>query len=420
MSATHRIGIALAALVALAAPASAEWTRVAAIPTTDVFALTAVGDTIVAGLQSSVIVSTDAGATWHPSATIAPGLNQVSTLLVHNGRLYAGTDRQGVFVSDNLGASWANYSQGIVGLGSLDIVELIVSGQNLYLATEGGGAWIRSLGSGSWIDFSNEIEADQAGNMTTIAAGGTRLFAGGGFNGSVFHRDPGETDWTESLLFNDHLAPGLASLSSIFTGSRWVVGSNIGIFHSITGQAPWTFVDFGLRPILFVGFAQNGNDLYASLGAGGGSLITLSHDGGETWQNLDTLAAVFIYRLARHGTTLYAGRVDGLWRRPIDSVLHVPSDAPPGRLAFAITGPRPVGDRVHFTFELPEPGPIAIEVFDIEGRRVGEAIHDSRPAGRGEVDWNSGPLAAGIYHARLSAARGSATVRIVRTATGGR
>ena len=420
MSATHRIGLALIALIALAAPAAAEWTRVAAVPTSDVFAVTAVGDTLVAGLQSSVIVSTDAGATWHPSATIAPGLNAVSTVLVHNGRLYAGTDRQGVFVSDDLGATWANYSQGIVGLGSLDIAELIVSGQNLYAATVGGGAWVRNLNLGPWIDFSNEIEAAQGANMTTIAAGGTRLFAAGGFNGSVFHRDPGETDWTESLLFNDHLAPGLAGLSAIFTGNRWVVGSNIGIFHSAAGQAPWTFVDFGLRPILFVGFALNGNDLYASLGTGGGSLVTLSHDGGATWQNLDTLAAVFIYRLARHGTTLYAGRVDGLWRRSIDSVTDAPDGVPPRRLAFAITGPLPVRDRVHFTFELPEPGPIAIEVFDVEGRRVGEALHDTRPAGHGELDWNSGPLAAGIYHARLSAARASATVRIVRTAAGRR
>jgi len=408
-------GWALLALVVLATPARAQWTRVLDVTPTDRFSVSAKGDTLVACGDSTIDVTTDAGVTWKHSAKVAAGLNSVNTALVRNGVIYVGTDRQGVFLTTNMGDTWTNFSQGLSGLGTFVIKKLMVRGDSLYAATDGGGAWVRNLNAGSWSHFGNEIDNAQGGNMTTIAAGGSRLFAAGGFNGSVFFRDPGQPDWTESLLFNDHLAAGLAGLSAVWNGHAWVVGSNIGIFHSATGQAPWTFVDFNLRPIFFVGLALQGSDVFASLGTGAGSLITVSRDDGATWQNLDTLAAVFVYDLARVETTLYAGRVDGLWRRSIAGVASVPGGGTPrAPLSFAIAGSQPIGDRVRFTFDLPEAGPIAIDVFDVEGRRVGDAIRETRAAGHGEMGWDASSLSAGVFFARLTAARGEATARLVR------
>ena len=413
--ATILSGGALIALAALAPPASAQWTRVLDVPSTDVFSVTSNGDTLAVAQVSTVSVSIDTGVTWKTSAVVAPNLNRVRTVLVDRGRLYAGTDNQGVFVSDDLGTTWANYSQGISGLGAFVITKLIVSGDSLYAATDGGGAWVRNVHAGTWSHFGNEIDLDQGGNMTTIAASGSRLFGAGGFNGTVFVRDPGQTDWTQSLLFNDRLAPGLAGLAAIWTGRRWVVGSNIGIFHSVTGQEPWTYVDFGIHPTLFVGLATSGNDLFASFGAGGGTLISMSRDDGVTWQNVDTLFSVFVYDIARQGPTLYAGRVDGLWRRSIANVVATPPEITPSRLTFAIAGAQPVGNHVRFAFDLPEASLISIEVFDIAGRRVGEAIHETRPAGHGEAAWDATLLRTGVYHARLVAGTRHATVRLLRT-----
>jgi photosystem II stability/assembly factor-like uncharacterized protein len=399
--------------LAFPALASAQWARVLDVQPTDMFTVWANCDTIVAGADSVVYISTNAGTTWKRSAPVAAGLFQVDAVLVRNGRLYAGTQQNhGVLVSDDLGDTWSDYNQGLSGLGSLDVIELISRGDSLYLATVGGGAWVRDVHSGPWIHFGNQIEAFQASNMTTIAAGGSRLFAAGGFNGTVFYRDPGQPDWTVSLLFNDRFAPGLAGLSAFWTGHRWLVGSNIGIFHSPTGHEPWTLVDFGIRPILFVGFAASGPDLFASLGAGGGTLIAMSRDDGVTWQGVDSLFSAFVYRLARVGTTLYAGRVDGLWRRSIAGIADVP-DSPTPRLAFAIAGLNPVRDQVRFVFELPTAGPIAIDVFDVRGRKVGEVTREMRPAGRGEIGWDVSRLASGIYYARFTAAGHHATARVV-------
>src|SRR5512142_274463 len=57
-------GAALLALVAVPSPASAQWARVRDVPTQDVFTIWANGDTLAAGVDTAVYVSTDAGATW--------------------------------------------------------------------------------------------------------------------------------------------------------------------------------------------------------------------------------------------------------------------------------------------------------------------------------------------------------------------
>ena len=422
MSTTRRlsfIATAFTVFVTLASPAFAQWTRVSQVPNTNLFSIWSKGDTIVTGADTVVFVSTNAGATWKRSATVAAAATE-ERVRVHDGRVYAATRGQGIFVSNDLGDSWSSFNQGLVGgfgNSQLDIIDLAVRGDSLFLATEGDGAWVRNLRAGTWGRFGAAFGPAQATNMTAIAAGGSRLLAAGGFNGTVFFRDPGQSDWTLSLLFNDRFAPGLAGLSAFWTGTRWLVGANNGVYASALGQEPWTFVDPGAgSPLFGVAFAQHGNDLFAAFAAFT-SLVALSQDDGSTWQPLDTVALP-VTGLAVVGNTLYASRFDGLWRRSLDSVTDVPDRGAPPQLAFALAGPQPIADRVRFSFDLPEAGDIAIEVFDVTGRRVGDAIRDTRPAGRGEATWDAGRLAAGVYHARLTTAHARAIARLVRTAGG--
>ncbi len=417
VASTLRSSLVLLGLLIFASPAAAQWTRVTALPASDIFTVRANGDTLAAAADTVVYVSTDGGTSWKRSALLAPDVTLIRAVLVHRGRLYAGTSGQGVFVSDDLGTSWSGYSQGLVGgIGNavLTIMGLAVQGETLYAATEGSAAWARNLASGTWAPFGDHTLQDfQASNMDAIAAGGAQLFATGGFNGTVFLRNPGDPDWTVSLLFNDRFAPGLAGLNALWTGHRWLVGTNIGIFQSTTGREPWTFVDLGLHLLVFFGFAARDGEIYASLGSGGGSLIARSVDDGVTWQGLDTLASVFVYKIAIHGSQLYAGRVDGLWRRSIGTTT-VPGGDPPVRLQFAVAGRQPIGDAVRFRIELPVATPVQLEFFDVGGRRAAVPIRASLAAGAHEIPWDTRALSPGVYLARLTAGRERAVTRIVR------
>ncbi len=210
---------------------------------------------------------------------------------MHKGFLYAGTLGQGVFVSSDLGASWQSFNQGLVGGfadSQLFIMDLLLRGDTSMRRPK-GRTWIRNLATaGAWSHYGNVIELDQAGNMESIAGSPTRLLACAGFDGDVFFRDPEDADWTESLLFNDRLAPSLAPLSAVWTGHSWLVGSNIGVFHSEMGQSPWTYFDFGLHPTLFAPFALHEGIVFTHFANGAGTGIEYSADDGDTWQVLDS------------------------------------------------------------------------------------------------------------------------------------
>src|SRR5262245_41284253 len=301
------IGLLPVALLALATPAAAQWTQVPQVTASDVFSVWAKGDTVLASADQFVWVSTNAGTTWKRSVKPATNVLQVSEARMRNHRLYVGTIGQGVFVSDDLGDTWASFNQGLVGGfngAQLFIGDLLFRGDSLFAATIGDGAWVRNLNAATWGGhFGAIFLPEQSTNMTAIAAGGSRMVACGGSNGTVFWRDPGQPDWTLSLLFTDHFAAGLSALSAAWNGRAWVVGSNIGVFQSASGQGPWAFTDFGLRPVLFTPVVTAGTDFFVSIGVNEGTLIALSHDDGVTWQNVDTLAGAQTYDLAVQGTT---------------------------------------------------------------------------------------------------------------------
>jgi photosystem II stability/assembly factor-like uncharacterized protein len=308
------------ALVLAASPAAAQWTRVVEVPAADTPSVFANGDTIAAGADSMVYVSIDGGATWRASAKVAAGVTMVQDVVVHDGRLYAGTLGQGVFVSDDLGDNWLGFNQSLVGgifNTQLDVRKLLVLGDSLYAATGGAGVWVRNIvGVGSWSHFGELPGDNTAGIVDDVAASDTRLLACGGGNGSVYFRDRGAPGWTQSFLSNTGFAAGLEGMAVAWTGHGWVVGSNGGLFRSSAGQEPWTPTGPDLDgPLFNVSFAVRGRDLFADLGIAGGSIIEISRDDGATWQVLDSQPGVFIYKLAMCGSDLYAGRLDGLWRR---------------------------------------------------------------------------------------------------------
>lgn len=85
-----------------------------------------------------------------------------------------------------------------------------------------------------------------------------------------------------------------------------------------------------------------------------------------------------------------------------------PSDVPgvPSRYALAPTAPNPMRAVARFRYELPEPGPVRLLVFDVGGRQVRTLDDRFRQAGTHTVAWDgrddSGHrVQSGVYLYRL-------------------
>jgi len=422
--ATIRMGLVALGVVAATTPAFAQWTRVAELPASDVFAVSARGDTIVATTNSLAYVSTDAGASWRPSSPPGVGVPFLRAVLVRNQRVFVGTSGQGVFVSDDLGQTWRAFNEGLVGglfNTQLDISDLQLRGDSLYASTLGAGVYVRNLaGAPTWSHFGEEFEPNQASNVIALAVGGTRLIAAAGGNGTVFFRDPGDADWTQSFLDNVGLHPGFQASSAAWTGTGWVVGVQASrfVFRSASGQGPWSFVDLGLGVVSSSALVTRGHRVFAAfnvvINAVLSAAIEQSADDGATWQRLEVLPNTLVYKMAVIGNDLYAGRLDGLWRRSTATVSVPGNDPRPAGLRFALAGPQPVRNIVRFRFDLPEAGPTSIEVFDVAGRRVAAPIEQWSSAGSHEVSMDTRDLGPGIYAARLTQRGAQEIVRLVR------
>ena len=404
------------ALAGSAGTAAAQWTRITALPADDVFALRVVGDTITAGLDTVAFVSTDGGTTWRRSSRVAPGVTLVSAVVMRNGRLYAGTAGQGVHISSDLGGTWQPFNQGLVGgiLNSqLQISDLERRVNDLVVSTFGAGVYVRNLATAdTWHPFGNVFEPNQAPNVNDLEVGGTRLLACAGGNGTTFHREPGDAEWTVDFLVNGQILPGQMAQSSLWTGLRWIVGTNIGPFFSPNGEQPWTPSNTRLLNLAWSTFAKHDSTVFAAFDSANKVLFAESLDEGMNWTIQERANGIFTYRLAVHGDDLYAARSDGLWIRPLASTTSV--DPLPSRnlLHFVLTG-QPVRDAARFRFELPTATSASIELFDLTGRRAADRIVGVWPAGPHELTVDVHGLRAGVYAARLTAGGLHDTVRLV-------
>jgi 1,4-alpha-glucan branching enzyme len=84
----------------------------------------------------------------------------------------------------------------------------------------------------------------------------------------------------------------------------------------------------------------------------------------------------------------------------------------PQSLALHGTFPNPVRSTATLRYELPESGPVRIELYNVLGQQVAVLVDRQQSAGRKEIAVNTGELSPGSYFVRMQAPGGTRTERL--------
>ncbi|HRE58212.1 MAG TPA: T9SS type A sorting domain-containing protein [Candidatus Kapabacteria bacterium] len=300
----------------------------------------AVDNQLFLGAIEGAYRSQDGGATWSQLTTI--GDKEVWSFLSDNGKIYAGTGGQGLYLSTDNGNTW-NFA----GMDGMTIFSLymhdarIIAGTNdgIFMS-ENGGNWILSgltglsiaaihyhnskylAGTSTGIYYSDdggktwgntELEGY---SITSFAISNSVLFTS--TNNGIFKNDNGKWLITGAHSFGN-------SVSSMTTlNGRIFAGTQRGLYISDNGGINWNTVQYDGNSITTI--QAFGNTLLFGTDKG---RSFRSDDNGNTWSALRLLPlAGYIYTFAVRDNWVIVGTNAGIFRSSTNGQIWEQSNTP--------------------------------------------------------------------------------------------
>jgi photosystem II stability/assembly factor-like uncharacterized protein len=285
-----------------------EWGRGAL--NKEVSCLAAINDVVIAGTGGGVFRSIDRGQNWEGASqglpngelgSLAPSIN---TLAVIGAKIYAGVEDCGLFISEDLGRSWAEASR---DLRELTVIGLISKGEKLFAATPEDGVFV-SLDQGRHWKATGAFFSGK--EILSLAGIGDHLLAGT-TNDIYLSTDEGQSWIASETGFTD-----LYAHPFVVSGAKIFVGTSNGLPVSSDQGRRWTKLSVIETGAGYIGqgldisaLAVSGSSIFAGTSEG----VFLSTDDGRSWAQLGVnfRQQRRVLSLAVNGTDILAGCDNG-------------------------------------------------------------------------------------------------------------
>lgn len=355
---------------------------VANLTSTTVLSLILAGsDLVTIEEYFGILISTDAGGSWHKSNLSGFGVS--SLLKVNDRTLFATKGYSGVYRSDDGGVSWS-------GAGLADVMNaramtckkggtIYVGGYNarfsLYRSTNNGVNWEET-------EFS--IPNNSNINVLSVAPDGSVLVGTQLFG--VYRSLDGMSNWQQSgLEFQGVNCFVVSAARLVYAGTEYH-----GIYRSTDDGKTWLNV-LPLKNVVSLATDSSGH-VFAGIFEEG---VMVSADSGSTWHETGTgLKGRWVNCLtAASDGYLYAGTDDGLYRSQ-SKTTYMQKDIHNYPVQFSIgqNYPNPFNPSTTIEFDLPSQAFVSLKVFDILGREVATLVSQMKHAGSHSVRFDgSGP-----------------------------
>jgi hypothetical protein len=302
----------------------AQWIKINAIPSQDIIALSASGDTIFAATDSNLLYkSIDGGTNWDP-IIVSNGPVVIITLKLIDDTIYVGTNSHGIFYSADNGISWVKKGSNLLAVTGIE-----KKGNNLYACTLGSGVLIYSQSVGDWIPFNNSLPSYSV-NVYCMLSTSSSLFIAAGANGTFYRYDFNANAWNEEY-YNGHLSPGLLIQKLINNSDTLFAVNGSRIIRSDDNGLTWTNDKVGSHN----GYSRN---IYSGIinhytitnVLNGGTWIQqrskLSAAGTSWTSNEEFLSSGYSYDFLELGNKFFLAKADGLYVREllteVDDSMH--------------------------------------------------------------------------------------------------
>ncbi|CAN5652425.1 hypothetical protein BH11BAC5_BH11BAC5_33610 [soil metagenome] len=200
--------------------AFSQWTKITGIPTSHIIALAVHNGGLYAASDSNIIYKSEDGINWR-AMSVSNIPVHLTTMGFYNNDIYIGTNDVAIFNSDDDGISWHSNA-----LSAVDASRLVVHGNSLYAATFGDGIYALNTNTNRWGPFTNSLPFYSYVVQNIISAPNF-LIAGAGSNGTYYRFNFASNQWEEEYYLDHRLHPGLQINRLINRGDTlWAVNDN--------------------------------------------------------------------------------------------------------------------------------------------------------------------------------------------------
>jgi photosystem II stability/assembly factor-like uncharacterized protein len=341
-------------------------------------------DYILGGSYGAIYMSTDNGDTWQKRSDVYNGysgqLYSVTSFTVTpDSSVYAGTQGQGVYYSDNLGYSW----YGGTDVGDNFVHSLATSAKGfvfvgtdsrVYRENYNGHGW----GWGSQPNFGDVISLattrkgyafastisywyDVYGNLTSSTASILRSTEDSVFFWPVNNGLPNSTFTGKYILTSN-------SAGDVFAGN-----DSSGVYRSTDNGLNWRAINGGLTDVHV-----------QSMAVSVGGYIFVGTRGG------------LVYRSSQPTTGIVAS-----------------GNSTPKDFTLSQNFPNPFNPSTTIQFSLPNAAYTSLKVFNILGEQVASLVSGNLEAGQHFIRWNAAGVTSGVYFYRLQAGDFTETKKLI-------
>ncbi|MBK8983236.1 MAG: T9SS type A sorting domain-containing protein [Ignavibacteria bacterium] len=342
--------------------------------------------------------SDDNGATWIQKNTGLENFLLVQTMSAWNNFVYAGTSGGGFFYSANFGDEWIQSNQGI---GQLNVKVLMSDSTGVYAGLIFAGIF-RSTNNGlSWSRFALG-EGDLLYSFSFKSEG--YLI---GLEGGIYRSTNSGVNWAPfvSGLTNLSVRSVIQSDDKTYCGT---FGG--GVYYSDFGESQWHPMNSGLADLKVRNLFLHGTNLFAGIEGNG---IFYFNQTSESWIEINQgLSDTNISAMTVKDNYIYTGSSAGkIWKRHLSEIITGIYQTVSELNEFQLyqNYPNPFNPSTEISFYIPEKNFVTLKVFNITGKEISEIHSGIVPEGKHTKYWNGENYSSGIYYYTLQSGSFSQT-----------